>query len=160
MWCTSSSLACGLRLGSVDVVLAMVVSDPDLIAIIALAVSVMLGIPAWSSFLQRKRTSQKLDQVSDWVRPNGAGSLAEMSERLLEQLGLVQHRLGMVESELSGVRGTVATSMSASDAHADDDDRRFRALDARMDRMGEILDGVVDELHRIGEQVAGCGQRS
>lgn len=141
-------------------VLAILVSDPDLIAIVALAVSVMLGIPAWSSFLQRRRNSQKLDQVSDWVRPNGAGSLTEMSERLLEQLGLVQHRLGMVESELSGVRGSVATSMSASDAHATDDDRRFRVLEARMDRMSEILDGVMDELHRVGEQVAGCGQRT
>lgn len=141
-------------------VFAMVVSDPDLIAIVALAVSVMLGIPAWSSFLQRRRNSQKLDQVSDWVRPNGAGSLVEMSERLLEQLGLVQHRLGMVEAELSGVRGAVATSMSASDAHIEDDQRQFAALEARMDRMGEILDGVVDELHRIGEQVAaGCGKR-
>lgn len=137
----------------------MLVSDPDLIAIVALAVSVMLGIPAWSSFLQRRRNAEKLDDVREWVRPNGAGSLTEMSERLLEQLGLVQHRLGMVESELSGVRGSVASSMSASDAHAIDDDRRFVELEARMDRMGEILDGVVDELHRIGEQVAGCGQR-
>lgn len=140
-------------------VFAMVVSDPDLIAIVALAVSVMLGIPAWSSFLQRRRNSQKLDQVSDWVRPNGAGSLVEMSERLLEQLGLVQHRLGMVESELSGVRGSVATSMSASDAHVEDDQRRFAALEGRIDRLAEVLDGVCDELHRVSEQVAGCSLR-
>lgn len=140
-------------------VLAILVSDPDLIAIVALAVSVLLGVPAWSNFLQRRKNAEKLDQVRDWVRPNGAGSLTEMSERLLEQLGLVQHRLGMVEAELSGVRGSVSTSMSSADAHAEDDDQRFAALEARMDRMSEILDGVMDELHRIGEQVAGCGRQ-
>lgn len=139
--------------------LGILVSDPDLIAIVALAVSVMLGVPAWSSFLQRKHNAAKLDDVREWTRPNGAGSLVEMSERLLEQLGMVQHRLGMVESELSGVRGTVSTSMSSADAHATDDDQRFAALEARMDRMSDILDGVMEELHRIGEQVAGCGKR-
>ena len=141
-------------------VLAILVSDPDLIAIVALAVSVMLGVPAWSSFLQRKRNAAKLDDVRDWTRPNGAGSLVEMSERLLEQLGLVNHRLGMVESELSGVRGTVATSMSASDAHAEDDDRRFVELEQRVDRMADLLDGFAEELHRVSEQVAGCGRQS
>ena len=137
-------------------VLGIFVSDPDLIAVVALAVSVMLGVPAWSSFLQRKRNAAKLDEVRDWTRPNGAGSLVEMSERLLEQLGLIHHRLGLVESELSGVRGTVATSMSASDAHAEDDDRRFVELEGRVARMAELLDGFAEELHHIGEQVAGC----
>lgn len=140
-------------------VLAILVSDPDLIAIVALAVSVMLGVPAWSSFLQRKRNAQKLDDVRDWTRPNGAGSLVEMSERLLEQVGLIHHRLGMVESELSGVRGTVATSMSSADAHAEDDDRRFVELEERVARMADLLDGFADELHAIGEQVAGCQRR-
>lgn len=137
--------------------LAITVSDPDLIAIIGLALAVVVGTPAWLNFVSRRKNSERIGEVHEWVRPNGAGTLAQMSERLLEQIGLLQHRLRLVESEMSGLRGAVMGAAVASESHVVEDDRRFADFGGRIDHLRELLEQVEREVAEVTERVQRCG---
>lgn len=137
--------------------LAIMVSDPDLIALIGLVVAAAIGTPAWLNFVSRRKNSERIGEVHEWVRPNGAGTLAQMSERLLEQIGLLQHRLGLVESEMSGLRGAVTSAAVASESHVVEDDRRFADFGGRIDHLRELQEQVEREVAEVTERVQRCG---
>ena len=80
--------------------LALTVADADLIAIIAVIVAIGSATPAWLTWHARKvhvTNSDKIEQISTWVKPNGHGTLTEMCERILTRLDDVEGRVADVE---------------------------------------------------------------
>ena len=104
--------------------LALTVADADLIAIIAVIVAIGSATPAWLTWHARKvhvTNSDKIEQISTWVKPNGHGTLTEMCERILTRLDDVEGRVADVERRAST---TAATTDRRITLHADANERR------------------------------------
>lgn len=105
--------------------LALTVADADLIAIIAVIVAIGSATPAWLTWRARKvhvTNSDKIEQISTWVKPNGHGTLTEMCERILTRLDDVEGRVADVERRASTTAGT--TDRRIATLHADANERR------------------------------------
>lgn len=104
--------------------LALTVADADLIAIIAVIVAIGSATPAWLTWRAGKvhvTNSDKIEQISTWVKPNGHGTLTEMCERILTRLDDVEGRVADVERRAST---TAATTDRRITLHADANERR------------------------------------
>lgn len=105
--------------------LALTVADADLIAIIAVIVAIGSATPAWLTWRARKvhvTNSDKIEQISTWVKPNGHGTLTEMCERILTRLDDVEGRVADVERRASTTAAT--TDRRIATLHADANERR------------------------------------
>lgn len=105
--------------------LALHVADADLIAIIAVIVAIGSATPAWLTWRASKvhvTNSDKIEQISTWVKPNGHGTLTEMCERILTRLDDVEGRVADVERRASTTAAT--TDRRIATLHADANERR------------------------------------
>lgn len=98
---------------------AMTVSDPDVIAIAAVLVSLAVGVPAWANFFRSRKNREILG------RPNGEGSLAGMIEAL--------------HSRMRGLETSIASLHVQQLAHEDHDDRRFVEVDRQLGRVARSV---------------------
>lgn len=105
--------------------LALTVADADLIAIIAVIVAIGSATPAWLTWRAHSvhvTNSDKIEQISTWVKPNGHGTLTEMCERILTRLDDVEGRVADVERRASTTAAT--TDRRIATLHADANERR------------------------------------
>lgn len=128
--------------------LAITVSDPDLIAIIGLALAVVVGTPAWLNYLARHRNSRRLDEVHEWVRPNGAGTLVEMTEQVLTRVD------ALVERSLERQQASIASITAQGIDHEVQDERRFGEAARRMGASEIKLADLDGELAVVARELA------
>lgn len=110
-------------------VLAVTVSDPDAIAIVALCVAVAASLPAWLNYARSRHTRQAIGQ------PNGGGSVVEMLEQIAPRIDRLDRRLDHIEGQGNSVQAQMLT-------HEEADDRRFRQATAAMDRISDRLESI------------------
>lgn len=128
--------------------LALTVADADLIAIIAVIVAIGSATPAWLTWRARKvhvTNSDKIEQISTWVKPNGHGTLTEMCERILTRLDDVEGRVADVERRASTTAATTAATT----------DRRIATLHADANERRQDLADVVHEMAQLTAFLAG-----
>lgn len=148
--------------------LAITVSDPDLIAIIGLVLAVVVGTPAWLNYLARHRNTRAIGEVHEWVRPNGRGTMVEMLEASLERIDAIEQvtlrdasRLEQSERDLERIRGTLASITAQGIDHEINDERRaaerarkVAGLDDRLTALDGEMAVVARELAQITSEVA------
>ena len=141
--------------------LAITVSDPDLIAIIGLALAVVVGTPAWLNYLARHRNSRRLDEVHEWVRPNGHGTLVEMLQDGLDRIVTIEadldqraSRLDKIERDLERIRGSLASITAQGIDHEVQDERRFGEAARRMGASEIKLADLDGELAVVARELA------
>lgn len=127
--------------------LAITVSDPDLIAIIGLALAVVVGTPAWLNFVARHRNTKRIDDVHQWVRPNGAGTLVEMTEQVLT-------RVDALERSLERQQASIASITAQGIDHEVQDERRFGEAARRMGASEIKLADLDGELAVVARELA------
>lgn len=132
--------------------LAVTVADPDAIAIVALVIAVGAALPGWLNWHARRRQGQQLAEVRDWVRPNGGGTLPEMSEQILE-------RIGAAERGFTSLQGSVVSLHTQVIDHDLHDERRFSDSSERMNRMSEKVSDLDRDMYEMAREMAAVTAR-
>lgn len=109
--------------------LAVTVSDPDLIAILALVVATVASVPAWLNLHRSQRNRKTLGEA------NGGGSLVEMTEQTLTQLDLIAARMDRADRRFDRLEVQGASLQTWTMTHEDQDQRRFDAAHAQMESL-------------------------
>lgn len=127
--------------------LAITVSDQDVIAIIGLALAVVVGTPAWLNWVARHRNTKRIDDVHQWVRPNGAGTLVEMTEQMLT-------RVDALERSLERQQASIASITAQGIDHEVQDERSFGEAARRMGASEIKLPDLDGELAVVARELA------
>lgn len=130
--------------------LAITVSDPDLIAIIGLALAVVVGTPAWLNWVARHRNTKRIDDVHQWVRPNGAGTLVEMTEQMLTRVDALERSLERQQASIASIASITAQGID----HEVQDERRFGEAARRMGASEIKLADLDGELAVVARELA------
>lgn len=113
--------------------LAVTVSDPDLIAIAALVVATVASLPGWLNYRRSRQNRRTLGDA------NGGGSLVEMTEQTLTQLDLIAVRVDRLDRRFDRLEVQGASLQTWTMTHEEQDQRRFQsAHDALEDLTEEV----------------------
>lgn len=99
--------------------LALTVSDPDFIAILALIVATAASLPAWLNLHRSQRNRKTLGEA------NGGGSLVEMTEQTLTQLDLIAARVDRMDRRFDRLEVQGASLQTWTMTHEEMDQKRF-----------------------------------
>lgn len=127
--------------------LAITVSDQDVIAIVGLVIAIGVGLPAWLNWVARHRNTKRIDDVHQWVRPNGAGTLVEMTEQVLT-------RVDALERSLERQQASIASITAQGIDHEVQDERRFAEAARRMGASEIKLADLDGELAVVARELA------
>lgn len=135
-------------------VLAVTVADPDVIAITALIVAVAASLPAWLTYVQRRRNDRLIDELHTWVRPNGSGTLPQMSEQILARMDSIDARLVAVERRFTAVQGSVGSVTAQVIDHETRDDQRCAELQVQVGKVAERVSDLDRDLYDVAREMA------
>lgn len=113
--------------------LAVTVSDPDLIAIAALVVATVASLPGWLNYRRSRQNRRTLGDA------NGGGSLVEMTEQTLTQLGSIAARVDRLDRRFDRLEVQGASLQTWTMTHEERDQHRF---DAAHDSIAALTDEV------------------
>lgn len=116
--------------------LALTVSDPDFIAILALVVATAASLPAWLNLHRSHQNRKTLGEA------NGGGSLVEMTEQTLTMIATMQSRMDRVDRRFDRLEVQGASLQTWTLTHEDQDERRFAAAHDSIERLGRDLRGM------------------
>lgn len=111
--------------------LALTVSDPDFIAILALVVATAASLPAW---LNLHRTHQNRKTLGE---ANGGGSLVEMTEQTLTMIATMQSRMDRVDRRFDRLEVQGASLQTWTMTHEEQDQRRFDSAHQALEELTE-----------------------
>lgn len=126
--------------------LAVTVSDPDLIAILALVVATVASVPAWLNLHRSQRNRKTLGEA------NGGGSLVEMTEQTLTQLDLIATQVQRLERRFDRLEVQGASLQTWTLTHEEQDQKRFDAAHAQLDVLTDELRNMPCVDHHPDEQ--------
>lgn len=111
--------------------LALTVSDPDFIAILALVVATAASLPAWLSYARSRHTAHSVGT------PNGRGTLVELGEQTLDRVDALTLRLDHMDRRFNTLEVQGASLQTWTMTHEEQDQRRFDSAHQALEELTE-----------------------